>query len=356
VTDVKQPRILLTRTGHIGDCVLTLPMLCALRDHFPQAFIAWAVERPADQFIAHHGAIDQVISLRRGWIKRPSEIFGLRRQLRALSFDICIDPQSRTRSAMIAWLAGAPRRLGWRYPDGKDVALWLNNDRHAVSRPHVVDRQLDLLKPLGIESPKVRFDYPIQQSAMDTTIGFLNRNSLTRRDRQAEDFAVINAGAGWFSRRWPPQRYGFVAKYLKQSYGLPSVVTWAGDDERELAEAVVDTSQGAAILAPPTNLGELAALLRQAKFYLGSDTGPMHFATAVGTPCVGLFGTTRPECSGAYGPHHVAVQAFYQSGGGIARRNGGNPAMQAITTEMVCQGCDQMIANQKVRFPRREVA
>ena len=318
-------------------------MICALRDSFPQAFIAWAVESPADQFIAHHKAIDQVFVLRRGWLKRPGDILRLRRELRALKFDISIDPQSRTKSAMIARLSGAPRRIGWQHPEGKDVALWLNNDRQPVSKPHVVDRQLDLLKPLGIENPVKRFEFPLQSNAVSTVLDFLNKVRLVRGNMGSRGFVAINPGAGWHSRQWPPQRYGLVAQYLHDTFSLQSVVTWAGKAELFLARTVVSRSKGTAILAPSTNLGELAALLQRAEFYLGSDTGPMHFSAAVNTPCVGLFGPTRPACSGPYGPHHIPVQAYYQFARGYTRRYGNNRAMQAITTEMVCQACNQMV-------------
>jgi lipopolysaccharide heptosyltransferase I len=331
------PRILLTRTSHIGDCVLTLPMLCALRDRFPGAFIAWAVEQPSDQFLRHHPALDQVIPLRRGWLKRPTEILQLRRTLRALEFDVALDSQSRTRSAISAWLSGARRRIGWQAPEGKDVSLLVNRERYVSQSPHLVDRQLDLLKALGIESPRVRFDFPLQLEAQRTMDTFLRERDLQ------ESFIAMNPGAGWESRRWPTDRYAHIARWLHESHGLFSVVTWAGAEEQAMAEQIVQSADGAAVAAPCTSLHELAALLRRATFYFGSDTGPMHFAAAVGTRCVALFGPTRPECSGPYGAGHVAVQAYYQQGGGMARRNAGNDAMLAIDVAMAQQGCHRLL-------------
>lgn len=331
------PRILLTRTSHIGDCVLTLPMLCALRDRFPGAFIAWAVEQPSDQFLQHHPALDQVIPLRRGWLKRPGEIWQLRRTLRALEFDVAIDSQSRTRSAISAWLSAAPRRVGWQAPAGKDVSLLVNRERYASNSTHLVDRQLDLLKSLGVESPRVRFDFPLQLDAQRAMDAFLRGANLQG------GFVAMNPGAGWESRRWPTERYGQVARWLRDNHGHLSVVTWAGADERAMAEAIVQRADGAAMAAPRTSLHELAALLQRATFYFGSDTGPMHFAAAVGTRCVALFGPTRPECSGPYGPGHVAVQAYYQGGGGMSRRSASNDAMLAIDVSLAQQGCARLL-------------
>lgn len=340
-------RILLTRTSHIGDCILTLPMLCALRERYPQAFIAWAVERPSDQFLAKHACLDEVIPLRRGWLKSLRAIRELRSTLHAMEFDVAVDSQSRTRSSLSAWLSGAPRRIGWRHPHGKDIALLVNNERHVSKATHLVDRQLDLLRAVGIEQPRVRFDFPIDLTAERKMEDFVTHGLNGRR------FVVFNPGAGWESRRWPTDRYAAVAQHLRERYNLVAVVAWAGDSELALANEIVQWSAGAAVAAPQTSLLELAALLRRAAFYFGSDTGPMHFAVAVGLPCVGLFGPTRPECSGPYGAGHVAVQAYYQGGGGMFRRNAGNQAMQAISIDMACNGCDTLVTQLGSAFSKQ---
>ncbi len=100
----------------------------------------------------------------------------------------------------------------------------------------------------------------------------------------------------------------------------------------------------AAVIAQETSLTELAALCHRAGFFIGSDTGPLHLATAVGTPCVGLYGTTRPEESGAWGPQHIAIQKWYQSGSCRQRRNASNEAMRDIQVEDVLNGCRMMIS------------
>src|SRR5207342_2418516 len=120
-------------------------------------------------------------------------------------------------------------------------------------------------------------------------------------------FTVLNPGAGWDSKRWPLDRYAQVARYLTQRYELPSVVAWAGSREHEWAKQIVSGSGGQTMLAPAISLTELAALLRKTRLFIGSDTGPLHLAAAVGTPCVGLFGPTRPEVCGPYGSGHVSL-------------------------------------------------
>jgi ADP-heptose:LPS heptosyltransferase len=158
-----------------------------------------------------------------------------------------------------------------------------------------------------------------------------------------DSFAVLNPGAGWDSRLWPADRYGEVAKHLAQRHGLRSVVTWAGPRELAWARAIVAAAAGHALLAPPASLPELAALLREAVLFVGSDTGPLHLAAALGTRCVALHGPTRPENSGAYGEGHAAVQELHQTGSNPRRRRAGNHAMRAISVPRVCDACDEVL-------------
>ena len=88
----------------------------------------------------------------------------------------------------------------------------------------------------------------------------------------------------------------------------------------------------------------MAALAKRARFFVGGDTGPMHIATAVGTPCVGLYGTTRPEESGAYGDQHQSIQKWYQAGSCRERRSAANDAMRDISVNDVVESCQAMQA------------
>ncbi len=326
--------ILITRLSHIGDCVLTLPMVNALRRHLPHSRITWVVERPSDVLLAEHPAIDDLIVLRSGWLKRPKDVLALRRRLCELAPDICLDPQSLTKSSVIGWLAGAARRIGFARPVGRELAPWLQTHSLEPVAEHLVDRSIELLSPLGIHEPLVDFQLPEFADAARSMTGFRDAAHL------GCGFAVINPGAGWASRRWPPKRYAAVARYLGQIYQLPSVVVWAGAEEAEMARAIIDRAGGHALSAPPTTLPDLVELLRPAKCYIGGDTGPMHLAAAVGIPCVTLHGPTLASRSGAYGDQHMVVQAFYQE----ADRRNSAAAMNAIEVERVCHACDGLMA------------
>lgn len=328
-----EPHVLIVRLSAIGDCILTLPMATAIKRRYPGARITWVVEKSAASLLQNHKSIDQLIELPRGWLKSPSTLLKLKRTLNQSKFDIAFDPQSLTKSAIVAWMSGASRRVGLARPIGRELAPILDTVRIEPTFEHVVDRQLEMLSAIGVRLPEVQFEVPESLAAKHWVATWLDQSPL------AAGFVVLNPGASWDSRLWPTARFGQLAARIAEATGLPSLVAWGGSRESAMAQEIVDHSLGQATMAPATSLPELAAILRRARLYVGSDTGPMHLAAAVGAPCVGLFGTTRPEVSGPYGLGHRSVQAYYQAGTSRERRSAPNTAMLAITLDMALEAC-----------------
>jgi ADP-heptose:LPS heptosyltransferase len=191
---------------------------------------------------------------------------------------------------------------------------------------------------IGRQRLEPRFELAVEQH--ETIERFVHEAGWER------GFAVLNPGAGWDSKLWPPVRFAQVAQHLGARHRLPSVVVWAGDRERTWAEQIVVHSAGYARLAPPTSLPELASLFRRSRVCVAGDTGPLHLAAAVGTACVGLYGTTRPADSGPYGSQHESVQAYFHHGTARARRRATNDAMQAIEVAQVTAACDRILSRQ----------
>jgi lipopolysaccharide heptosyltransferase I len=334
---MQTPRILIVRLSAVGDVIQSMPIACALRERFPEAFLAWAVEARAGQLLEGHEALDQLISLPRGWLKSPGGVWRLRQLLRGLRFDVAIEAQGLTKAAILAWLSGAPRRIGFGFPWGRELSRWLNTETVDTPGPHIVQRNLQLLRPLGIVSPTARFLVP--EHLKDR-----QRAAETIAHAGWERFAMINTGAGWPSKLWPADRFAAVAAHLATTWNLPTLVVWAGQTEREIGEQLVAGAQGFAQLAPPTTLAELASLARRAKVFISSDTGPLHLAAAVDTPCVGLFGPWPSDVHGPYGPGHIALQKARFAGSTRQRRTAPPQLMEAITVADVCQACDQILS------------
>jgi lipopolysaccharide heptosyltransferase I len=341
--DALPARVLIVRLSAIGDVLHGLPVLNALRDALPAAWLGWIVEGRTAELLQGHRALDEVIQVPRGWLKSPATVWRLRRRLRALRIEVAIDLQGLTKSALAAWLSGARRRIGPAGAEGRELSSWLNNERVEPRAAHVVDRYLELLRPLGIHPVQARFDLPEPAPAAvmaGQTLAGLGLNS---------GFAIINPGAGWPSKLWPPDRFAQLARHLGHRRGVPSLVVWAGPQEHAWADEIVRASAGQARLAPPTSLVELAALCRRARLFIGSDTGPLHLAAAVGTPCVGLFGPMPAARNGPYGAQHIALQQVLLTGSSRERRTANNESMQAIPVDQVAAACDTILARPLAR-------
>lgn len=337
--------VLITRLSHIGDCVLTLPLANALREQFPQAKIVWAAEAPSDQFLSTHNSVDEVVRIPKGWLKSPAKWFSVRHQLQQQRIDLAIDPQGLTKSAMLGWLSGARTRIGLRRPWSGELAPYLYTATVQPKQEHIVPRTLQLLGPLGVKKVAARFDFPVENDSLIKIDEFIARAHL------GCGIAVINPGASWPSKLWEPDRFGSVAKQLGQQFGLSTVIVWAGEKEKSLAQQVLRHSGGHAIVAPRTNLKELAALCYRARLFISSDSGPLHMAVACGTPCVGLYGATQPTLCGAFGDNSVNIQKKYHAGSRTQRRKANNAAMCCITSEDVIQECSKLLRRAEV--PRK---
>ena len=337
----RSPRFLITRLSAIGDCILTMPVAAELRRTYPDSLIAWVVQGAGAQLLVDHPDLDQVIKVPRGWLKSPRAIWKLRNQLRQYNFDYVIDPQSLTKSSAAGWLSGASRRIGFSEPQGRELAPLLANHHVRRTAEHVVDAYLQLLKPLGIDHPQVHFHVPRSTEATKMVDTFLDQV------QPGPEFIVINPGAGWDSKLWPARRYGLLARELGRQHGIHSIVAWAGDRERSWTTEIVEHSGGHAITAPDTTLPQLAALLRRASIFVGSDTGPLHLAAAVGTTCVSMYGPTRPSDCGPYGQQHIALQSYYQDGSARERRRASNDAMRAIDVEQVAEACGRVLGKKE---------
>ena len=289
---------LIVRLGALGDIVHTVPAAAALRRAFPEGRIDWVVDARHAAFADLVLPIDRVIVL-----EKPSAAawIDLVRQLRPARYDVALDFQGLMKSAVIARASGAGRVVGFsiwhlREKTARPFYSEVDGPREPV---HVIQKNLTLLSSVGVDTTEVRFPLARTRSAA---------LDLIKEDGQAGDagFALINPGAAWPNKRWPAARFGEVAAFLRDIRGLRSYVLW-GPGEAPLAQAVIDASQGAARLAPPTTIADLLELAREAALMIAGDTGPLHIAAAAGTPIVAIFGPTDPARNGPWATDDVVV-------------------------------------------------
>jgi heptosyltransferase-1 len=293
-------RALLVRLSSIGDVVHTLPALAALHRAGWEA--GWVVEPPSRVLLDTNPLVAQVIEApsRRafGWAAAVSAVRALRRQ----GYDAALDFQGLWKSAAWTRLAGARRSVGWergaRREPGSALLLAETVARSAFG--HVIDKNLALLRPLGIEAVGLR-EFPLPFSA--EAVARVDRGLM---GRSGDAIAVLNPGGGWASKLWPAERFGQLARELR-GLGLQPLVSW-GPGEEMLADRVVAASGGSAVRSFPTTLLDYVEIARRARLVVAADTGPLHLACAVGTPVVALFGPTDPARNGPFSSDDVVVR------------------------------------------------
>jgi len=305
--------VAIVRMSSIGDVVHALPVAAALRQHRPGARVTWVAEAREATLLAGHPDVDEVVIVdTRGWRRRGRRVVALRemtrvtRRLRAQAFDVVLDLQGLVKSGLVTALTRAPRRIGFargfrrEWPSG----LFTNERvRPPASARHVVEQYLALLTPLGITNPAVEFHLPADPESDERADVFLGSAGVKPADR----LVLINPGAGRANKRWPLAHYRELARHLADDAGARVVALW-GPGEEDEARAIAASAAGG-LAAPPTSLRELIALARRARLVIAGDTGPLHIAAAVGTPCVGLFGPTSGTRNGPYGPAHRVLQS-----------------------------------------------
>lgn len=303
---------LIVRLGALGDIVHTIPVAAALRRAYPDARIDWLVSGKHREILDLVPCVTTRIVAAAGAFAGPGEgeaghsFLGAIRAIRRQRYDTVLDLQGLIKSAIIARFSGAPRVVGFtsrylrepmahrlytaHYDPGGDGIYAPSETRHVV---HI---NLGMLDALGVPPAPPAFPF--------------DRRPSEAADRVLEStggrYALLNPGAAWPNKRWPPDRLGALARALRDRLRLASVVLW-GPGEREIAEAVVAQAGGAAMLSPETRIADILAIARGAAVMVSGDTGPTHIAAAVGTPIVGIYGPTRPERNGPWLPEDVTV-------------------------------------------------
>ena len=292
-------KILLIRTSALGDVVHCLPVLTALRRHLPQAKIGWVVEGSIAPVLAGHSDLDELLVVRlRAWRKKPfsretlRELAVFRDALDRFGPDVTVDMMGNHKAGVLSALTLCDRRIGPALPRREPSSAFWINEPVEVRGMHAVDRALSLLDAFGL--PREPADFGGEKIFRDPP-----------GNVPEPPYLLIHPGAGWVSKRYPPERWGEVARRLREATGLLTWVPIAPGEERLATE--VEAAGGGAVRTMPADLPTLAAMLRGASLVLGGDSGPTHLAHALGTPVLMLMGPTDPVRHGPYGAPERAL-------------------------------------------------
>ena len=330
-------RILIVRMSALGDIVHALPVLAALRRAWPDAQVDWIVDEAYASILSLAEGLHQRVVVRG---KGPGAMGYLSavRHLRAQNYDAALDLQGLIKSAVWAKLSGAARVIGFDRAHLREpmAALFYTETVVPFDAPHVIQKNLSILKAFDLAPGPL--ELPLHpEAAMATTTAL----AAVGGPRQ---YVVLNPGAAWPNKRWPADRFGALAAELHAHTRLRSLVTW-GPNEKALAEAVVSASGGAAGIAPPTAIADLAVIMRDAALVVSGDTGPLHIAAAMGTPLVGLYGPTWPERNG---PWSLDDEVISRAGGCVCHHKRqclrGAPCINEIAVSEVLAAAERRLS------------
>jgi len=326
--------ILVIDFGQLGDVVMSLPSLRAIRDRFPRARITVAVGKPGAELIELSRCADDILAVDRVALRdgfKPLSILRLLqlvKNVRARRFDFVIDLHSLSETNLLGFLSGAPKRLFSRRPRSLDF-LANFHPRPPLEADHrerhLIDRYLDVLRPLEIQNaptvPRLS-----TRSADDQKIERILRKA--KADTGAPLVGLF-PGAGHPSRCWPLERFAELADFLVRNQGA-CVVVFCGPEERALLPAMRALFPKSTLLLERLTIPELAAAQARLTVFVSNDTGPMHVAAAVGSPLVLLLDKRAPE---SYLPRSSRRRVIYSS------------TISEITVEEVYAATQELLAS-----------
>ena len=303
--------ILIVKLSAIGDVIMSLPFLDALRHTFPKAHLTWLVEEAASDVVLDHPQLDRVlVSRRRYWQKRAkaghpvsvaTEVRDFLGQLRHRNYELVIDLQGLFKSGLMAWLSGGHRRVG--FDKTRELSYFFLNDRLRPYDPdrHALLRYLDVAIYLGADPNRpLNYNFPVNDAAA--------MEAFRLAPPTERPTVVLNPGAKWRTKLWPAAYWRALAEMLLEETRARLILTGGPGEEGPCRDLAAEKGRFLD-LTGRTRIKTLAEVFRRAELVVCPDTGPMHLAAAVGTPVTALFGPTSDLRTGPFGVGHQVLDA-----------------------------------------------
>jgi ADP-heptose:LPS heptosyltransferase len=292
----------------LGETLLNLPLVAALKQTYPTAKLTWLVAPDLVELFSQAPGADRVL----GWLDEPSapwwqRAWRLSRWLRTERFDLAVVSNPKKEYHVAVWLAGISTRVGYDRKGGQLLTQRIP-DRKAIGERHEIEYNLELLNALGLlpPSPPV-FTLPESQDERALSMQLFDRLKVMTTDR----LVAVHPWTSNPRKQWPMPRFRqLIERLAERSTAVPIVI--GGREEQSRVQEVIGTDSGRVVDAVGRlSLPQLAGLLRRVQVLVSNDSGPMHLAAAVGTPVVALFGTAEagstPRRWGPWGSQHTVI-------------------------------------------------
>jgi lipopolysaccharide heptosyltransferase I len=337
--------ILIIKPSSLGDIVLALPALTALRKSFPNAEISWLIRPEFAPLLENHPHLDRIIYfdrklLGKAWFHPAAlqSLVSLIKTLRSSHFDAVIDFQGLFRTASLAWLSGCKKRFG--IANAREFAPYFYTHKIEQTKDciHLVDYYLKITEAAGATELGAQFVLPEHPQADDSV-----RKLLDSRGIPPDNYVVFVPGSAHRDKRWPVERFAELAEKISSKFDLP-VIAAGSAGEAALVEKLVELSEVPVTnIAGKTALGELVILLKKAKLVVSNDTGPGHIAAALGAPLVIMYSWSNPARIAPYKRNECLVaREPFSRGTEIKSRNPKHNVDKITVDEVYKKVCEQL--------------
>lgn len=300
-------RILVIRSDRIGDLVLSTPAFRVLRDHFPHAHITCLTAPYTKEIVEGNPCLDDVITYERAMTGSPVRFIRFIAGIRRSRFNMAVVLNYSPDAILLAYLSGAPMRVGTRIPGFKRFLTESISYRER-DKPgrHEVECVLDVLRKIGIDGKEKALYVPLSERGECFADHFMKEHDLEK-----EILVALHPGSRQPRMRWNKKGFARVADTLIRENGA-KVVMIQGPGEEELLKDIFSLMQEKVTIAPPVmTITELASLLSRCSLFVGHSTGTMHIAAALKIPVIALFGNAHfmdsHEKWAPWGENHVTV-------------------------------------------------
>jgi ADP-heptose:LPS heptosyltransferase len=273
------------RTDRIGDVLLTLPLAAALKRHDAQSRVLFCARAYTAELLRLSPDVDEVIVVSDTDVSVRAA--GFVTELREQQIDVALFAYPRPGLAFAALRAGIPVRVGTAYRWFSPLFTHRRREHRRGGMAHESEYNLALLNTLDIEYTK---QPPPRLRITDALAAAARERLASLGIRDDERFIVVHPGSGGSAKDWPPEYFGALAERLLRDVSGLRVLITGTETERSLKDAVLSLAgAGAVVLPPEASLPVLAAVFERAAFVVANSTGPLHLASAVGRPVIGVY-------------------------------------------------------------------
>ena len=299
--------ILIVKLSAIGDVIHALPVSYAIKETFPNAKITWVVEPPAYDLLKMNPCVDKIILFQKKDFKTFSgfmkKFFPFKQEIQSENYDAVLDLQGLFKSAAIAFFAKANIKLG--ICDMRECS-------DKISKPvvgenfqgHIVERYLDTARAIGCKVSEVKFPLEVPEVEEKKAVAILKHSGFC----EGNFYAVFAIGANWANKRWSVENFAKLSDWLYDKKIVPVMIGGGDVDLQRAAEIESLVEIPPLNLVGKTNLMQLTSIIKNAKFVIGGDTGPVHLAAGLKIKTLMLMGPTDANRNGAFGQSENSIE------------------------------------------------